>query len=105
MSVRVVPWLLALVGLAIPMVGSGFVGWPFAAAWLVILAVAWAVGRRDPGTREQRITLAVVLLPVLFLAAWEGVWWLIPADLAWLLIELTDRGGTSHEPKIPDATV
>ncbi len=96
--VRVVPWLLALVGLAIPMIGSGFIGWPFVAVWLVVLALAWIFSRRDPGTREQRMTLAVLLLPVLFLLGWEGGWWLIPADLAWLVIEFADRG-RAGEPR------
>jgi hypothetical protein len=91
-SVRAVPWLLALVGLAIPMIGSGFIGWPLVALWLAILAVVWIVGRRDPGTRELRMTTAVVTLPFLFLLGWEGGWWLIPADLAWLVIEFVDRG-------------
>lgn len=90
-SVRAVPWLLALVGLAVPMIGSGFIGWPLAALWLVVLALVWIVGRRDAGTRELRMVTAVVLLPVLFLLGWEGGWWLIPADLAWLVIEFADR--------------
>ena len=102
LSLRAVPWLLALVGLAIPMIGSGFIGWPFAALWLVVLALAWIVGRRDPGTRELRMTTAVVLLPVLFLLGWEGGWWLIPADLAWLVIEFVDRGETGCNRKQPD---
>jgi hypothetical protein len=37
--------------------------------------------------------------------AWEGGWWLIPADLAWLVIELTDRGEATGEPIAPDAIV
>ena len=28
-------------------------------------------------------------LPILVLLAFEGGWWLIPADVAWLAIELT----------------
>jgi hypothetical protein len=90
-AVRAVPWLLALVGLAAPMIGSGFIGWPLAVVWLVVLGVAWVIGRRDPGTRELRLTAAILLLPLLFLLGWEGGWWLIPADLAWLVIEFADR--------------
>jgi hypothetical protein len=68
---RAVPWLLALVGLAIPLIGTGFVVWPFIAAWLVILAVIWIVGRQTlPNERGPRIALAVGALPVLFLLAW-----------------------------------
>lgn len=94
LSVRAVPWLLALAGLAIPLVGSGFVVWLFTVAWLVALAVAWTVARAArPLPRDGQIVIAVALLPVLFVLAWEGGWWLIPADLAWLLIELADRRG------------
>jgi hypothetical protein len=92
-SVRFMPWLLALTGLAILLVAGGFVVWPLIALWLAILALVWSLGRaglaRD---RTLRVTLAVALLPVLFLLAFEGGWWLIPADFAWLVIELADRG-------------
>lgn len=32
--------------------------------------------------------MLVALLPVLFMLAWWGGWWLIPADLAWLVLVL-----------------
>ena len=91
---RAVPWLLALVGLAIPLVASGFVIWPVVAVWLAILALAWSVGRAGLvlTSRGLRVALAGALLPVLIVLAFEGGWFLIPADLAWLAIELADRG-------------
>jgi hypothetical protein len=86
-SVRAVPWLLALVGLGIPLVGTGFMVWPLTAVWLVILGLIRLVGRsRLPRDRTLRMGYAAGLLPVLFLLGWEGGWWLIPADLAYLLI-------------------
>jgi hypothetical protein len=91
-NVRAIPWLLALVGLAIPLVGSGFVLWLIVVVWLCVLAACWVIGRLIPMTRRARIVAAIVLLPVLFLLAWEGGWWLIPADVAWLAIALADRG-------------
>lgn len=66
------------------MIGGGFVGWPFAVGWLIVLGGVWVVGRRYPANRSEQIALALLLLPVLALLAWEGGWWLIPADLAWL---------------------
>jgi hypothetical protein len=90
-----VPWLLAVVGLAIPLIGSGFAVWPLVAAWLVILAVARSIGRRDPGTRRQRIVFAVALLPILLLLGWEGGWWLVPADLAWICVEAVAATATA----------
>jgi hypothetical protein len=96
-NVRAIPWLLALIGLAIPLVGSGFTLWLIVIVWLCVLALCWVIGRLIPMTRRARIVAAVALLPVLFLLAWEGGWWLIPADLAWLATELAGRGVT--EPR------
>ena len=91
-GVRTVPWLLALTGLVIPLVATNFVTWPVAVAWLAVLTPVWLVGGRLVPTRAQRIAAALLLLPVLVVLAWEGGWWLIPADLAWLSIEILDRG-------------
>ena len=83
------PWLLALAGIAIPLVGSGFAVWPVSLAWLLLLGVAWTLGRAAlSGHRRARIVVAIALLPALFLLAFEGGWWLIPADLAWIAVEL-----------------
>jgi hypothetical protein len=87
---RAVPWLLALAGLLIPLVGTGFQVWPLVLVWLVVLGMAWPLGAPMLPTRWLRIVAALVLLPVLFLLAFEGGWWLIPADLAWLAIEVAD---------------
>jgi hypothetical protein len=99
MSVRLLPWLLALVGLAIPLVVSGFVIWFPIAFWSVPLALAWLASRRWRGnaTRAQRIAVAVVLLPVLFITLWEGGWFLIPADIVWLAVEVADRSSVGHD--------
>ena len=91
-GVRTVPWVLALAGLIIPLIGSGFVTWPVAVAWLAVLTPVWLFGGRLVPTRAHRIAAALLLLPVLVVLAWEGGWWLIPADLAWLAIEIADRG-------------
>jgi hypothetical protein len=93
-NARTVPWLLALLGLAIPLVGTGFVVWPLTAVWLVILGLIRLVGRATlPRDLTLRMGYAAGLLPVLFLLGWEGGWWLIPADLAYLVIEWRDRAG------------
>ncbi|MGA2514260.1 MAG: hypothetical protein ABSG37_11665 [Candidatus Limnocylindrales bacterium] len=98
MSVRLLPWLLAVVGLAIPLVESGFVIWFPIAFWSVPLALAWLTRRRwlSNSTRALRIAVALVLLPLVFIAVWEGGWFLIPADLAWLAIEGADRSSVGH---------
>jgi hypothetical protein len=105
-SVRFMPWLLALTGLAILLVAGGFVVWPLIALWLAVLALIWSLGRAGLFRgRDTHIAVAVALLPVLFLLGMEGGLWLIPADIAWLLIEVTDRSGASGEPIDQDATV
>jgi hypothetical protein len=101
LGVRSVPWLLALAGLAIPLVGSGFALGLLVALWLDIVALVWVVGRAAPPPgRSLRVALAVGALPILFLFAWEGGWWLIPADLAWVLIELADP--RRSQPRLAD---
>ena len=87
-----VPWLLAIVGLLIPLIGSGFVVWPFVLVWSAVLGMVWLVGGALVPTRPARIVTGLVLLPVLVMLAFEGGWYLIPAVLAWLAIEVVDRG-------------
>lgn len=93
--IRMLPWSLALLGLAIPLVGSGFVVWPLVTLWLAGLGLVALVGRRLILTRTERIITAFLALPLLLVLAWEGGLWLIPADLAWLAIEILDRGPQS----------
>jgi len=92
---RIVPWLLVIAGLAVPVSQSPEL-WPFAVFWLVTIGLAWLAGRALPTTRMQRMSAAVIILPLLFLFGWWGGWWLIPADLAWLLAEALDRDGDRH---------
>jgi hypothetical protein len=94
-GLRGLPWLIALVGLGLPLIGSDFALWPLVAAWLIALAAAWFLGRHVLPMRSHRIAAALLLLPVLVLLGWEGGWWLIPADVAWLLIELA--GTRAHQ--------
>jgi hypothetical protein len=101
MNLRMLPWLLALVGLVVPLVGSGLTLWPSIVGWLILLGLVWVVGRVQPQTRRGRIGFALVLLPFLFIRGWEGGWWLIPADLAWLVIEVADRGQPMGHPVAP----
>ncbi len=90
--IRAVPWLLALVGLGIPLVGSDFAVGLVVSGWLIVLAFLWLLGRHLlPPDRAVGIALAIALLPVLFMLAWWGGWWLIPADLALLVLVVLDR--------------
>ena len=87
MNVRLLPWLVALIGLAIPLVVSGFIGWQLVIVWLVALALIFVLSRQIVATPPQQIGAALLLLPLLLALAGEGGWWLIPAVLSWLVIE------------------
>lgn len=91
-GLRRLPWIIALLGLAIPLLVSGLAIWPLVVAWLVALTLAWLFGCFMLRERSHRIAAGVLLLPVLVLLGWEGGWWLIPAGIAWLIIELADHG-------------
>ena len=85
------PWLLAIAGLAIPLSQQAGL-WPIVLGWAVVIGIAWSAGRVVGPTRMHRMAAALILLPVLLVPlAWWGGWWLIPADLAWLLLEALDR--------------
>ena len=91
---------LAVAGLGIPWLASGFAGWPYVLLWGILLIVPWIVTREQPAGRRERMKLPAFLLPVLFLLGFVGGWYLIPADIAWLLIEFTDRRGRAGVPRI-----
>ena len=98
LGIRTIPWCLAAAGLGIPMLAGGFAGWPYVLMWAILLIVPWIVTRDQPESRRERIVLPVFLLPLLLLLGFLGGWYLIPADVAWLLIEFADRRGTDGVP-------
>lgn len=83
-----VPWLLALVGLAIPLVATEFATSPIVALWLLALAALWLAKPLSRASQVQRVALAFASLPLLVLTATLFGLYLIPAALAWLVIEL-----------------
>ena len=92
-GIRTIPWLLAAAGLGIPLLAGGFAGWPYVVLWVILLSVPWIVTREQSASRRERMKLPAFLLPVLFLLGFLGGWYLIPADVAWLLVEFADRRG------------
>jgi hypothetical protein len=94
LGIRTVPWLIAAASLGIPLLAGGFAGWPYVGLWGILLTVPWIVTRDQPASRRERMKLPAFLLPVLFVSGFPlGGWYLIPADVAWLLIECADRRG------------
>jgi len=98
LGIRTVPWLIAVAGLGIPLLAGGFAGWPYIVLWVILLSVPWIVTREQSASRRERMKLPAFLLPVLFLLSFLGGLYLIPADVAWLLIEFTDRRGRNGLP-------
>ena len=100
LGIRTVPWLIAAASLGIPLLAGGFAGWPYVVLWGMLLPVPLIVAREQPTSRRERMKLPAFLLPVLFLLGFVGGWYLIPADIAWLLVEFADRRGTDGVPRM-----
>jgi hypothetical protein len=98
-GIRTVPWLIAVAGLGVPLVAGGFAGWPYVVLWVILLVVPWIVTRQQPASRRERMRLPAFLLPVLFVLGFVGGWYLIPADVVWLLVEANDTGGGTGFPQ------
>ena len=94
LGIRTVPWLIAVAGLGVPLLAGGFAGWPYVVLWGILLSVPWIVTREQSASRRERMKLPAFLLPVLFLFGFVGGVYLIPADVAWLLIEYAAGRGT-----------
>jgi hypothetical protein len=86
-----VPWVLALVGLAVPMVGSGFIGWPFVVGWLVLLAMLWWVRPLAASDRGTRLAAGVAAIVGLVALSTFGGFFLVPAVVAWVVLVAVDR--------------
>jgi hypothetical protein len=101
LGIRTVPWLIAAAGLGMPLLAGGFAGWPYVVLWVILLIVPWIVTREQPASRRERMKLPAFLLPVLFVFSFPlGGWYLIPADVAWLLIEFGDKRGRDGVPRM-----
>lgn len=86
LSPRIVPLGLAVLAIAVPLIGSGFSVLGLAAVWALVtclVIVALIIGRPSP---QIRVFAGLAALPMLFLLAYEGGWWFIPAVLADMVI-------------------
>lgn len=84
-----IPWLLAAAGLGIPLLAGGLAGWPYVVGWAIAVVVFVIARRTSPTIRA--IGRPAFLLPALFVLGLVGGWYLIPADLAWLVIETHEQ--------------
>jgi hypothetical protein len=88
MIANLIPLALAVLGVAVPLVGGGFVAWGLAVAWLTGIAgvaIARTVLRPQPQTNVV-VDIAALPLMLVFLAP-EGGWWFVPAVIAQLLVD------------------
>ena len=100
------PWALALVGLAVPMVGSGFIGWPFVVGWLALMLVTWWVRPLGGADRNARLAAGVFVVVALAMLGTLGGFYLIPSVVAWLALVATEperrpRAGPSLSDQPP----
>jgi hypothetical protein len=86
-AVETLPLGLAILGIAVPLVGSGFDVWGFAAIWAVVISVVILGARLARPAPPIRVFAGLVALTLLFLLAYEGGWWFIPAVLAKMAID------------------
>ena len=80
------PWILALVGLAVPMIGSGFIGWPFVIGWLVLILLLWWIRPLADADRTSRMVVGIGALLFLALLSTFGGFYLMPAVILWLVL-------------------
>jgi len=92
------PWALAAVGLALPMVGSGFIGWPFVVGWLVLLMLLWWIRPLRGADRMTQIVCGVSALVALALLLNLGGFYLMPAVIAWLALVAVEGRGSAQSP-------
>jgi len=83
------PWLIALIGLAVPLMGGGGAGWPYVVGWLIVLGALFVTKPIRHADRQDRIKWALIaaVLSVVPGLVVGGIY-LLPAVLTWLLIEL-----------------
>jgi hypothetical protein len=98
-GLSLLPLVLAVLGAAIPLAGSGFTVWGMAAVWLggvAAVAVARAVARPRPSTLVF-IDLVLLALALVVLAP-EGGWWFVPAVAAQTLLDRRAAARVADNP-------
>jgi hypothetical protein len=84
--IDVVPWSVALVGLAVPGFAGGSATWLVVALWLLVLAAIALARPLRSADRPTRLKVGVAAVVALVLLATLWGLYLIPAVTAWLAI-------------------
>ena len=95
---RTLPLGLAILGIAVPLVGTGFAVWEWAVIWAGVIGVVVLGARLLDPVPATRVFAGLVALPMLFLMAFEGGWYFIPAVIAKVAI---DARATQAERRSP----
>jgi hypothetical protein len=82
----VLPWAVALIGLAVPMVGGHLAGWPIAVGWFVVLLVLGLVRPVQNADRPTRVASGVGALVLLVVFIPLGGLYLLPAAIIWTVL-------------------
>ncbi len=88
---------MALLGLAVPMIGSGFIGWPFVVGWLLLFLLLWWIRPLAGADRTTRLVAGSGAIVALALLSTFGGFYLIPAVIVWLAIAAR-RDDSSPQP-------
>lgn len=84
------PWVIAPICLAVPLIGGGFAGFPFVVGWLVLMVVTWWVRPLGGADRTGRLAAGVFSVALLALLSTFGGFYLIPAMLVWMALVVTE---------------
>ena len=91
---KLVPWLLVLVGLGVPLALGGGAGWPYVVAWLVVAGILWVLRPLAGARHWVRVQSAFACVVLLVWPGWIiGGLYLLPAALVWLALELLNSHG------------
>jgi hypothetical protein len=94
LSPYAIPGLLAVIGLAVPLVATRGAFWPLSLAWVVAIVVLIAARKTIASSRSARVAVAAVVVVACPILTFEGGLFLLPAALALLVIEAR-RGNES----------
>ena len=109
-ALQELPMALAILGIAVPLAGTGFAVWEWAVISGVVLAAVILAARLLRPAPATRVFAGLVALPMLFLLAFEGGWYFIPATAAKIVVDAREgrtgarRGRNEVDPAKANAT-
>lgn len=90
--VGLAPWLVAVAGLAVPLIAGGGAGWPYVVGWLGLLVLILVIKPLSGAEPRDRIKWGVIATFLLVIPGFlVGGIYLLPAALLWLGIESGSR--------------